>query len=262
MNPEQRNIIENILIKRLYVTPISVMIQACIGFYQQRYNSSYLSAVLSVIDEIFDHLSPTAVDVTFLLFFVFVHGDAPPFLFHSLEKYLLRNLDQFHINDLGIATLGFFCGNSRIVSHDLLDAVASRVLRDLQALEPLLLIDFMKTLRHASYIKVSFYEQLATDIVQTDFLSRYNSINPLMHIAFTYASLQVVHTKLFEHLFSLFENALTEMKNVRTKDISKFVWACGTLQFRPEDYEKRFLGLVNTLREGIRNFSQNHWLNF
>ena len=54
-----------------------------------------------------------------------------------------------------------------------------------------------------------------------------------MHIAFTYASISARHDQRFKNLLARAEEIIPSQKNLRTKDISKFVWACGTLQFQP-----------------------------
>ena len=237
--------IEQLLIRRLYRMPLGLALQACHGFYIQEYNfSQFLSQMFSVLDETFDDSSLSASEVTRLLLYVFIHGNAPGMLFHRVEEYLLKNLDEFHINDLAVICIGFFKGNSRISSQDLLDAIADKLLRELDCLEPLLLLDFFKMFRHASYIKISFYEQLADYLVRNNFVSQYKTINPVMHIAFTYASIPIRHTQLFECLFSCVEKLITPQRSGRTKDISKFVWACGTLQFRPKNYERRYGRLI------------------
>ena len=242
---EQMKNIEQLLIRQLYRMPIGLALKACHGFYIQEHNfSQFLSQMFSVIDEMFDDLALSASEVTRLLFYVFIHGNAPGMLFHRVEDYLLKSLDEFHINDVGVICIGFFRGNSRISSQDLLDAVADKLLREMDSLEPFLLLDFLKMFRHASYIKISFYVQLADYLVRSNFVSRYKTINPVMHIAFTYASIPIRHTQLFECLFACVEKLVTLQRSVRTKDISKFVWACGTLQFRPENYEMRYGQLI------------------
>ncbi|KAL8591246.1 hypothetical protein ACOMHN_017570 [Nucella lapillus] len=237
--------VENLLTKRLYDLTLHEALQACHGFYLHEHRFyRFLSHTLSIVDERFHDLTPSESEITRLLFYVFIQGSAPSMLLHKVEEYLLKNLDRFHINDLGIICIGFFRANSRLSSQDLLDAVAGKLLADLNSLEPFLLLDFVKTLRHASYIKVSFYEQLADHLVESNFMSKYTTLNPIMHIAFAYASIPVQHTALFEHLFSHAERLVSQRTYMRTKDVSKFVWACGTLQFRPDNHEQRYGQLV------------------
>ncbi|KAK7115336.1 FAST kinase domain-containing protein 5, mitochondrial-like [Littorina saxatilis] len=252
--------IEQLLVKRLYRMSLALMLQACHGFYIQGFTfRQFLSQMFGVIDEMFDELTPSPGEVSQLFLYIFIHGNAPAMLFHKVEEYLLTNLDKFHVNDLGVICVGFFRGNSRLSSQDLLDAIAKKLLRDLESLEPFLLLDFVKMFRHASYIKASFYEQLGDQLVQSKFLSNYNTINPIMHIAFTFASIPVNHTQLFEGLFSRAEKILTQQRNIRTKDISKFVWACGTLQFQPEGWETRYKQLMECFeaRHNSRNFPES-----
>ncbi|KAK7499751.1 hypothetical protein BaRGS_00009092 [Batillaria attramentaria] len=237
--------IKRLLIKRLYATPLVMSLQACHSFYQQEQNmSQYLSALFSVIDEMFDDLSPSPAEITQLFLYIFIHGNAPQMLFYKVEEYLLTNLDRFHISDLGVICGGFFRANTRVSSQDLLDAVARKLLKEIEQLEPFLLPSFLKVFRHSSYIRVSFYNQLADHLVRSKLLSGFRSVNPLMHIAFTYASLSLQHELLFDQLLTLVGGLVGSEQRVRTKDISKFVWACGTLQFKPANYRERFQPLV------------------
>ncbi|XP_076465699.1 FAST kinase domain-containing protein 5, mitochondrial-like isoform X2 [Babylonia areolata] len=251
---DQLTDIEKLLTKRLLKMTLEEALQACHGFYLQEHKfHKFLSHMLSVMDERFDDLCPSDSEVTRLLFYVFIQGSAPSMLLHKVEDYLLRNLDEFDINDLGVICVGFFRANTRLSSQDLLDALAKKLLTDMSSLELPLLLDFVRTFRHASYIKVSFYEQLADYLIDSKSISMYTTLNPIMHMAFTYASIPVQHTALFEHLFSHAEKLLSKQRFIRTKDISKFVWACGTLQFRPENYEKRYNRFVEVFEASIKD---------
>ena len=252
--PELLKITETLLIKRLYHMSLESALQACHGFYKQEHSFyQFVSQMLSVVDEQFENFSPSVVDMTQLLLYIFIHGSAPSMLLHRVEEYMLENLDSFDINDLGVICVGFFRGNSRLSSQDLLDAIADKLLTDLDHLEPFLLLDFMKMFRHASYIKVSFYEKLADYLVASNWVSRYKSINPVMHIAFTYASIPICHPRLFESLLTRIETLVRQQPSIRTKDISKFIWACGALQFKPDNCEARYSQLIQVFEANSRD---------
>ncbi|PVD19859.1 hypothetical protein C0Q70_20352 [Pomacea canaliculata] len=238
--------IEYQLIKQRYKMSLPVALDACHAFYKvQHAMPSYLPALFSVIEETFQSMQPSPEDITFLFLYVFLHGSAPEMLFHMVEEYLLKHLHHFHINDLGVISAGFFRANHRIMSQDLLEVMAHKLLMDFSFVDPYLLMTFMKVYRHASYVRISFYNKLADSLMKDNYLTHYNSTNSLMHIAFTYASIPIVHKELFEQLLCRFEALLNQKPNTRTKDLSKFVWACGTLQFKPHDYQQRFRRLAN-----------------
>jgi hypothetical protein len=258
MKSERLAVIESLLTRQLYKMPPSLILQACHGLYLQDHNCSpFFSQTFSVLDDIFNRLAPKTDDVTMLMLFIFVHGSAPSMLFHNIEQHLLQHLDVFDINDLGVICAGFFRGNARMSSQDLIDKMAEKLLQEIDNVDAYLLLDFLKLFRHAGYIKLSFYNRLAEKLVQSDMLHMYKSVNPLMHIAFAYSSLSIKHTALFDALFTNIEKLVKIHKTVRTKDISKFVWACGTLQFMPENGHERYKLLINTFwsnKSDARNY--------
>lgn len=243
---QQLTQITSLLIKRAYGTPLSLSLKACHSFFLQEHNmSQYLSVLFSVTDETFDDISISPTEVTQLFLYIFIHGSAPQMLFYKVQGYLAQHLDKFHINDLSIICGGFFRANTRMTSQDLLNALALKMLREIDSLEPFLLSNILKMFRHASYICVSFYQQLGDYLVESDYLSKFKSMNPVIHLAFTYASLTIQHEPLFEQLLAWIERTLSsQQKMIRSKDLSKFIWACGTLQFKPAGYPRRYQKLV------------------
>ena len=242
---KQLSLIEMLLVQHLYNLPVQLILQACHGLYMQNHNlRTFISHAFSVIDETFDDLCLSSSEVTCLFLYVFVQRTAPGSFFTKVQSFMERNLQNFHIDDLSIISLGFFRANARISSYKLLDAMAQKLLNEVETVNSYLLMNLMKVFRHANFRKSSFYSQLGDRMVSIEFAQKSDSVVPLMHIAFTFASIPVQHNDLFESILKQFENLHFDV-GLRTKEISKFVWACGVLQFYPSSHISRYSQLLD-----------------
>ncbi|XP_067664837.1 FAST kinase domain-containing protein 5, mitochondrial-like [Haliotis asinina] len=193
--------------------------------------------------------------VVHLMYFVYFHGRAPSLLFKKVEDYLSNNLDLLHINDIGLICLGFFRGNVRILSYELLDRISQRLVGELEFVEKNMLINITKVLSHSSFFKFSFFQNFADKILTVSFIE--TTINPsvLMHIASFYASASVYHKPLTQSLMSAFVRLCTrsDLKvKPRSKDIAQFVKALGMLYHEPVSEKTSYMKLV----EAYKRFEQ------
>ncbi|XP_046559955.1 FAST kinase domain-containing protein 5, mitochondrial-like [Haliotis rubra] len=189
--------------------------------------------------------------VVHLMYFVYFHGRAPSMLFKKVEDYLSNNLELLHINDIGLICLGFFRGNVRILSYELLDRISQRLVDQLEFVEKNMLINITKVLSHSSFFKFSFFQNFADKILTVSFIE--TTINPsvLMHIASFYASASVYHKPLTQSLMSAFVRLCThsDLKvKPRSKDIAQFVKAMGMLCHEPVSEKMTYMKLVEAYK--------------
>ncbi|XP_071094487.1 FAST kinase domain-containing protein 5, mitochondrial-like [Haliotis cracherodii] len=202
-----------------------------------------------------DFSAYTPKTVVHLMYFVYFHGRAPSMLFKKVEDYLSTNLEMLHINDIGLICLGFFRGNVRILSYELLDRISQRLVDELELVEKNMLINITKVLSHSSFFKFSFFQNFADKILTLSFIQ--TTINPsvLMHIAAFYASASVYHKPLTQSLLSAFVGLCTHSNSKvkpRSKDIAQFVKAMGMLHHEPVSGKTSYMKLM----EAYKRFEQ------
>ncbi|KAH9524677.1 hypothetical protein Btru_027517 [Bulinus truncatus] len=213
--------------RRLDSMTVEEMLTTADIFYMNNVPSRYYySALLTFVNEMFDLLDMTPVQLARLTFHIRVHGDAPQTLFHAVEEFMLKKFSEFDLNLITIICHLFFVGQNRIQSVQLLDKIARKILGNIDSVNQWYLPLLMKMFRYSNYINIGFYKKLGDTMLQLNFLKNFNSISQIMHFAFTYASVRISHQDLFTEILQYLKKF---EESARIKDVSKIVWACGTL---------------------------------
>ncbi|XP_064609362.1 FAST kinase domain-containing protein 5, mitochondrial-like [Liolophura sinensis] len=202
----------------------------------------FLTSFFDHILEEFDELSLTKSQFAKILFYIYYHGDAPERLLFNLQNYLSENMNSFDFNEVHVACLGFFRANKRINDYAILNALADRLLQNLNIVSGDALVSIMKTFRHSGFTKVSFFTELAERLTSMN-LPNITSLNQVMHLAVAFGSLRLYHEAFLASLVSRSKQILctTRSSVVRTKDLGRLVWALGTFCYKDEDF------LLNTV---------------
>lgn len=208
----------------------------------------YKKAMIAYFYEIIEslHFTPPQIVRT-----VFHFQDVWPFatkLMIELEEKISQCLSDLTLNQVAQICHLLFYGQYRFKSMTLVDSIGKKVLQEFDSLSPDYLPMMMKAFRYSNYIKVSFYKELGDKIVSNDLLNNFSNAGQVMHFAFTYASVRVTHQKLFNHLL---KRVLKLKKTPRIKDLSKLIWACGTLVTTDKEQLEMIDALVDTVRENI-----------
>ncbi|XP_059177137.1 FAST kinase domain-containing protein 5, mitochondrial-like [Physella acuta] len=208
------------------MTVDQILTVADMFYIKQQKSANYYSAMLSYFNEMFELLDFTPHEMTRLVFHIKCHSNAPPFLYLAIEERLLQKFPDYGLNQIAIICHLLFVDRNRIKSVALLDQIASKFLQEFHILHPWYLPMMMKMFRYSNYIKPSFYTALGDKILATHYLKKTSGLSQVMHITFTYASVRVTHPALFSAILTHCESPVQFQ---RLKDISKIIWACGTL---------------------------------
>lgn len=248
INKESVKIIAAIFQRFDLMTLEEILSVADVFFLQNVHAPSYASAMITYIDEQFESLMITPLQLTRLVFHISNHGSAPPSLLHSIEKKMSDNLADFDINLVAVVCVLLFTCQSRIRSPILVDKIAKKLLENFKSLqESRDLHMMMKMFRYSNYINVNFYKKLGNILVASKYLNKCYSQTYIMHIAFAYACVSVTHPQLFHHILVACQKA----HEYRGKDIAKIIWASGTLVTNQKENISCIHNIVLQLQKNI-----------
>ncbi|XP_041361769.1 FAST kinase domain-containing protein 5, mitochondrial-like isoform X2 [Gigantopelta aegis] len=251
------SVIRNILSKRIETDGLTMSLDVADVLFVMGANCrQFVSAMFDYVTVKFDDLEMTSDLITRLMFYVFLHGSAPPLLYPKVEEFLSDHVRDFHIGDISVICLGFFRSNRRIESTVLLEKMASRLLTDIERVGQHGIVNILKAFRHSGYNNITFLENLADTLISKNILENCSNINLLMHIVSTYASLSVFHSDLLEVILKHFVNIVCQTdkspaSEVRSKDLAKFIWAYGVFVFEPVKHRDSYLKLVVVYRDRV-----------
>lgn len=208
----------------------------------------YVSAMITYMQEMFESLSFTPVQLTRLVFHIHKHGSGSPQLLNSIEERLCENLQEFSINEVAVICQLYFIGQCRIKSPILVDKIATKLLENLDLFHKGHFPMLMKMFRFSNFIKVSFYKDLGDRLVATDYFSRVHAQSQVMHTALAYASVRVSHPELFRCILKQFQIFHSWW---RLKDTAKIIWACGTLVTDQEEDITKITNILKLLKQKI-----------
>ncbi|GFO46301.1 fast kinase domain-containing protein 5 [Plakobranchus ocellatus] len=207
----------------------------------------YTKAMAVFLYEMIDKLKFTPTQLVRLVFHT--HTSAPLLLI-ELERKIEECLSEFNMDELAYICHMLFYGQHRLRSMTLVDEIGKKLLIELNSLTPENLPMLMKAFRYSNFIKVSFYKQLGNCLVSSNYMSNFSTANQIMHFAFAYASVRITHHSLFKQLLERLEDL---KQPPRLKDLSKIIWACGTLFTVEEDHLEIIRNIVKAVRKNINN---------
>ena len=250
-------VIRNILTKRIETNGLAFSLDVADILFMMEINCRrFVSALFDCVTVHFDSLEMTPDLLTRLMFYVFLHGSAPPRLYPKVEQFLNDHIHDFHIGDISVICLGFFRSIRRIESNLLLEKIAQKLLTDIEYVGQHGIVNILKSFRHSGYNDATFFENLAGCLINKRILENCSNLNLLMHITSSYAGLSIFHHDLLDITLKHFVNIVckpgkSSMNQIRSKDLAKFVWAYGVFVFEPKKYRNLYLRLVSVYRERV-----------
>ncbi|RUS92123.1 hypothetical protein EGW08_000147 [Elysia chlorotica] len=166
----------------------------------------------------------------------------------ELEARMEGSLPQFTMDQVAWVCQLLFYGQHRFKSMTLVDAIGKKLLNEFDTITPENLPMMMKAFRYSNYIKVSFYKQLGDLLCSNKYLNNFSNAGQIMHFAFVFASVHITHPKLFKLVLTRVQEL---EQSPRMKDLSKIIWACGTLVTTETEHLERIQAIVDAVRTTI-----------
>ncbi|XP_077157309.1 FAST kinase domain-containing protein 5, mitochondrial [Paroedura picta] len=207
----------------------------CLGFSIPR----YLEILLSYVSLHWKELSlPQLVQLVYII------GEgrrAPEDLMKKLDILVLKHLDALNLEEVGAICLGFFkssCGLSELTMRKIGDKVSPR----LAEMSSYALVNVLKMYRYTHVDHPEFLKQLGMVIPP-----RIPAIGTqgVMHIALACSALHYRNERLMDAVAS---SISSRAAYCRSKDVAKFLWSFGCLNYEPPNGEEFYTSLEEQLR--------------
>ncbi|CAJ1079468.1 FAST kinase domain-containing protein 5%2C mitochondrial isoform X2 [Xyrichtys novacula] len=192
------------------------------------------------------------VEVPELVHLCYVMGEGrkcPPDLIRPLEQLLKRHVPKLLPEEVGIVCLGLFKSQTSL-SESAVTCIVDKAHSFVEEMSDFAMVNVMKYLRFSYVYHRSWIEAMDKELPRR---AGGMGVQGLMHVALTCSAL---HSRSDDVLMAIAERIPTLWPHCRIKDVSKLLWAFGTLQFLPEQNPKFYSSLTDTLRQYKAEFEQ------
>ncbi|KYO29528.1 FAST kinase domain-containing protein 5 isoform B [Alligator mississippiensis] len=179
-----------------------------------------------------------------LMYIIGEHRKAPPDLMKKLENLVLVNLDSFTLEEVGTVCLGAFkachCFSEQVV-REIGDKVSPR----LEDIGNFALVSVLKMFRYSHVDHTDFMKQLAVMVPPR--IPRLGT-QGVMHVSFFCGALRYLNKRILDAVASAVPS---RVMYCRCKDVAKFLWSFGTLNYEPPNAESFYGSLIEQVRRQL-----------
>ncbi|KAM4807617.1 FAST kinase domain-containing protein 5, mitochondrial [Rhinophrynus dorsalis] len=192
------------------------------------------------------------LSLTQLVQLIYIVGEgrrAPQELMQKLESMVLRYLDSLNVEEIGAVCLGFFKSQNGLSEH-LMKKIGDKVSENMSDISSYALVNVLKMFRFTHVDHLVFLKRLGLVAPQ-----RIPSmgIQGIMHIALSCAALHY----LDEDIMNAVAAAIPDRAAFcRSKDLAKFLWSFGALNYEPPNADYFYSALTEQIRKKLNEFEK------
>ncbi|XP_074848333.1 FAST kinase domain-containing protein 5, mitochondrial [Carettochelys insculpta] len=201
---------------------------------------------------LFSYVTVHKKDLTLpqLVQLIYIIGESrrvPQDLMQKLEILVLKYLDSFNLEEVGTICLGFFKSNSAL-SVDLMRKIGDKVSAQMADMSNYALVNVLKMFRYTHVDHVEFLKQLGKVVPP-----RIGTIGiqGVMHITLACAALRYLDEGIMNAVAS---SLPSRVMYCRSKDIAKFLWSYGCLNYKPPNAERFYSSLIEQMYRKMHEF--------
>lgn len=188
-----------------------------------------------------------------LIHLIYIIGESrqvPQDLMQKLESLILKYIDFINIEEAGAICLGFFKSSSSL-SELVMRKIGDLVCADMQNLSSYALVNILKMFRFTHVDHVNFMKQFGQIAPQ-----RIPSlgVQGVMHLTLTCSALRFLDEGVMNAVAA---SLPPRVSYCRSKDVAKFLWSFGTLNYKPPNAEEFYSSLINEIHRKMPEF--NHY---
>ncbi|KAG8453290.1 hypothetical protein GDO86_000069 [Hymenochirus boettgeri] len=187
-----------------------------------------------------------------LVHLIYVIGEGrkgPHELMQKLESMVLRYLDSLNLEEIGTVCLGFFKSHNGFSEH-LMRKIGDRVAKNMEDISNYALVNVLKMFRFTRVDHVTFLKRLG-EVVPLRIPSM--GTQGIMHIALSCAALHYLN----EDIMNAVAAAIPErVAHCRSKDLAKFLWSFGALNYQPPNAEQFYSAITGQIRTKLGEFEK------
>ncbi|XP_066240385.1 FAST kinase domain-containing protein 5, mitochondrial [Saccopteryx leptura] len=188
-----------------------------------------------------------------LIHLIYIIGEsrqAPPDLMQKLESLILKYIDSISLEEAGAICLGFFKSSSSL-SEFVMRKIGDLACADMQHLSSYALVNILKMFRFTHVDHVSFmkrFGQVAPQRIPA------LGVQGVMHLTLACSALRVLDEGV---LNAVAASLPPRVAYCRSKDVAKFLWSFGTLNYKPPNAEELYSSLVSEIHRKMPEFNQH-----
>lgn len=187
-----------------------------------------------------------------LIHLIYIIGEsrqAPQDLMQKLESLILKYIDCIMLEEAGTICLGFFKSSSSL-SEFVMRKIGDLACADMQHLSSYALVNILKMFRFTHVDHVNFMKQFGQIAPQ-----RIPSlgVQGVMHLTLACSALRFLDEGVMNAVAA---SLPPRVAYCRSKDIAKFLWSFGTLNYKPPNAEEFYSSLINEIHRKMPEFNQ------
>lgn len=215
----------------------------CLGFSVPQ----YLESALSYVDLHWKELTlPQLVQLAYII------GEgrkAPMNLMKNLDLLVLKHLNSLHLEEVGAICLGFFKSNNGLSEHTM-RKIGDKVCAQMADISNYALVNVLKMYRYTHVDHIDFLKQLG-NVVPPRIPAM--GTQGVMHLTLACSALHYLDERIMDAVaFSL----PSRVAYCRSKDIAKFLWSFGCLNYQPPNVQEFYASLEEQMYTKMSEFQK------
>lgn len=187
-----------------------------------------------------------------LIHLIYIIGESrqvPQDLMQKLESLILKYIDCINLEEAGTICLGFFKSSSSL-SEFVMRKIGDLACADMQHLSSYALVNILKMFRFTHVDHVNFMKQFGQIAPQ-----RVPSlgIQGVMHLTLACSSLRILDEGVMNAVAA---SLPPRVAYCRSKDVAKFLWSFGTLNYKPPNAEEFYSSLISEIHRKMPEFNR------
>lgn len=198
------------------------------------------------------HLHWKDLSLSQLIHLIYIIGEnrqVPQDLMQKLESLVLKYIDFINLEEAGTICLGFFKSSSSL-SEFVMRKIGDLVCADMQHLSSYALVNILKMFRFTHVDHVNFMKQFGQIAPQ-----RIPSlgVQGVMHLTLACSALRILDEGVMNAVAA---SVPPRVAYCRSKDVAKFLWSFGTLNYKPPNAEEFYSSLINEIHRKMPEFNR------
>ncbi|XP_072262751.1 FAST kinase domain-containing protein 5, mitochondrial [Pyxicephalus adspersus] len=184
-----------------------------------------------------------------LIYIVGEMRHAPQELLEKIDALILRYLTSINLEEIGTVCLGFFkTGNG--LSRHLMQRIGDDIVKNVEQISDYALVNVLKMFRFTRVDHIPFLRTVGEDACKR--IPNMNALG-IMHIVLTFSSMHFLSENLMKTVALAMPNRVSYC---RSKDIAKFLWSFGVLQYKPPNANVFYSAFINQIHERLKEFER------
>ncbi|XP_015280593.1 PREDICTED: FAST kinase domain-containing protein 5 [Gekko japonicus] len=207
----------------------------------------YLEIALSYVNLHWQEL--TLPQLVQLIYIIGEGRRAPEDFMKKLDSLVLKHLNALSLEEVGTVCLGFFKSSHGLSEHTM-RKIGDKVSAQMAEMSDYALVNVLKMYRYTHVDHLEFLKQLGTVVPP-----RIPAIGTqgVMHITLACSALHYRNERILDAVAS---SVPSRAAYCRSKDVAKFLWSFGCLNYEPPNVEEFYTCLEKQLRTKLHEFQK------